>query len=120
MEISELQSGEERRSKKTSGCPRQLIDLTAPIDLNQGQDLTLPPDWRNLTAYSDWLLLTDRCVLTGCLLINSCDTYHSMIVRFALPATRGFLVSSRQRKTSGTRVRRETMTLKTLEQSFGQ
>ena len=27
---------EEERSEKTSGCPQQLIDLTAPIDLNQG------------------------------------------------------------------------------------
>ena len=35
--ISEARSGEERentRSEKASGCPRQLIDLTAPIDLN--------------------------------------------------------------------------------------
>ena len=44
--------------------------------------------------YSDWLVLTDRCVVTGCLLIDSCDTYHSMIVRFAWPATRGFLTFS--------------------------
>ena len=40
---------------------------------------------------SDWLMLTDRCVVIGCLLIDSCDTYHSMVVRFASPATRGFL-----------------------------
>ena len=60
---------EERRGEKTSGCPRQLVDLTAPVDLNSSQDLTLPPDWRNLTAYSDWLLLTDRCVI-GCLLTD--------------------------------------------------
>ena len=90
----EMQSGKKRRERegeKTSCCPRQLIDLTVPIDLNQGQDLTLPPDWRNLIAYPDWLLLTDRCVVIGCLLINSCDTYRSMIVRFASLATRGFL-----------------------------
>ena len=56
--------------------------------------MTLPPDWRNLIAYSDWLLLTDRCVVIGCLLIDLImliGTYRSMIVRFALPATRGFL-----------------------------
>ena len=41
--------------------------------------------------YSDWLMLTDRCVVIGCLLIVSRDTYRSMIVRFASPATRGFL-----------------------------
>ena len=41
--------------------------------------------------YSDWLVLTDRCVVIVCLLIDSRDTYHSMIVRFASPATRGFL-----------------------------
>ena len=87
--------------------------MPAAIDLNWGQDLTLPHDWRNLITYSDWLLLTERGVVIGCLLINSCDSYHSMIVRFALPATRGFLslllflsclISSRQKKTSGTRV----------------
>ena len=64
-------------------------------------------------AYSDWLLLTDRCIVIGCLLIDSCDTYRSMIVRFALPTNRRFLllllslsclVSSQQKKTSGTRV----------------
>ena len=34
-----------------------------------------------------------RCVVIGCLLINLVmliDSYHSMIVRFAPPATRGF------------------------------
>ena len=54
--------------------------------------LTLPPDWRNLIAYSDWLLLTG--VVIGCLLINLVmliDTYRSMIVRFTSPTTRGFL-----------------------------
>ena len=69
--------------------------------------------------YSDWLLLTDRCIVIGCLLIESLDTYSSMTVRFTSPATRGFLlpllsllplfslsclVSSQQKKTSGTRV----------------
>ena len=40
-------------------------------------------------------MLTDRCVVIGCLLINLMmliDTYRSMIVRFAAPATRGFLL----------------------------
>ena len=32
------------------------------------------------------------CVVIGCLLINSRDTYRSMIVRFTSPATRGFLL----------------------------
>ena len=52
--------------------------------------MTLPPDWRNLIAYSDWLSLTDRCVVIGCLLINLImliDTNRSMIARFASPAT---------------------------------
>ena len=31
--ISEAARGEERE-RRASGCPRQLIDLTAPIDLN--------------------------------------------------------------------------------------
>ena len=47
--VSEAQSSEERENRwgeKTSGCPQQLIDLTVPIDL------TLPPDWRNLTGVS--------------------------------------------------------------------
>ena len=51
--------------------------------------------WRNLIAYSDWLSLTDKCVVIGCLLINLImllDTYRSMIVRFASPATRGLLL----------------------------
>ena len=30
--INEVRSGEEKRVEKTSGCPRQLIDLIAPID----------------------------------------------------------------------------------------
>ena len=42
-----------------------------------------------------WLaVVTDRCVVIGCLLIDLViliDTYRSMIVRFASPATRGFL-----------------------------
>ena len=29
---------QERRGEKTSGCPRQLIDLTAPVDLNLNRD----------------------------------------------------------------------------------
>ena len=85
---------EERRGEKTFSCLQQLIDLAAPIDLNLGQHLTMPPDWRNIIVYSDWLLLTYRCVVIGCLLINFVmliDTYRSMIVRFTLPATRGFL-----------------------------
>ena len=39
---------------------------------------------------------TDRCIVIGCLLIDLVmiiDTYRSMIVRFTLPATRGFLLS---------------------------
>ena len=51
----------ERRGEKTSGCLQQLIDLAAPIDLSYSQDLTLPPD----LEYSDWLLLTARCVVIG-------------------------------------------------------
>ena len=43
--------------------------------------MTLPPDWRNLIAYSDWLLLTDSCVVIGCLLIDFRDNYRSVIVR---------------------------------------
>ena len=38
-------------------------------------------------------MLTDRCVVIGCLFIDSRDTYPSMIVRFALPATKGFLLA---------------------------
>ena len=61
-------------------------------------------------------MVTDRCVVIGCLLIDLMmliDNYRSMIVRFASPATRGFLspllslshlISSRRKKTSGTRV----------------
>ena len=69
----------------------------------------MPPDWRNLIAYSHWVLLTDRCVVIGCLLIELMmliDTYHSMIVRFTSPTTRHFLslLSLQGKKTSGTRV----------------
>ena len=44
-----------------------------------------------LIAYSDWLLLTDRCALIWLLVNRSLDAYRSMIVRFASSATRGFL-----------------------------
>ena len=59
-----------------------------------------------------WLaVVTDRCVVIGCLLTDSCDTYRSMLVRFASPVTRGFLslllslglLSSRWKETSGNR-----------------
>ena len=65
---------------------------------------------------ASWLEEPYRCVVIGCLLIDLVmliDSYRSMIVRFASPATRGFLspllslsclVSSRRKKTSGTRV----------------
>ena len=55
-------------------------------------------------------MLTNRCVVIGCLLTDSHDTYCSMIVRFTSPATRGFLlpllslsclVSSRRKKHLG-------------------
>ena len=87
---------EKRREKgeKSCGCLQQLT-LLLPL----------------IVYYSDWLMLTDRCVVIGCLLINSCDTYRSMIVRFASPTTRGFsrcfelslssLVSSWRRKPLG-------------------
>ena len=46
--------------------------------------------------YSDWLLLTDRFVVIGCLLgvniVHHMIDYRSMIERFTLPATRGFLL----------------------------
>ena len=53
-----------------------------------------PTSWLEepYSIYSDWLVLTDRCVVIGCLLIDSRDTYRSMIVRFASPTTRGFLL----------------------------
>ena len=63
MAISEAQSVEERENRedvRKPGYPRQLIDLTAPIDLNSGQDLTLPPDWRNLTQVCRYWLLVNR------------------------------------------------------------
>ena len=50
-----------------------------------------PPDWRNILAYFDWLLLTDRYVVTGCLLIDLVMLIDNMIVRLASPAARGFL-----------------------------
>ena len=111
----ELWTGEEireRRGEKISGCPKQLIDLTVPIDLN-----CLSPDWRNLIAYLWLAVVTNRVVVIGCLLIDLVmliDSYHSMMVRFASHITRGFsraasfslfsLVSSWWKKTSGTRV----------------
>ena len=63
---------QEVRGEKTSDCPRQLIDLTAPIDLKQGQDLTLPPDWRNLTAYRTvfWLAVVNWQVCCYWLLVS--------------------------------------------------
>ena len=72
--------------------------------------------WLILPHPASWLEEPYRCVVIGCLLIDLVmliDTYRSMIVRFALPATRGFrspllslscLISSRWKKTSGTRV----------------
>ena len=36
-------------------------------------------------------MLTDRCVIIGCLSTDSHHTYPSMIMRYASPTTRGFL-----------------------------
>ena len=38
----------------------------------------LPLDWRNPLAYSDWLLLSDRCIVIGCLLIYL--VYYTVIM----------------------------------------
>ena len=65
---------------------------------------------------ASWLEEPSRCVVIGRLLMDLMmliDSYRSMIVRFASPATRGFLslllflsclIPSRRKKTSGTRV----------------
>ena len=65
---------------------------------------------------ASWMEEPYRCVVICCLLIDFVmliDRYRSMIVRFASPATRGFLstllslsclVSLQRKKTSGTRV----------------
>ena len=34
-----------------------------------------PADWRNLIAYSDWLLVTNRCVVIGCLLSQGAQVF---------------------------------------------
>ena len=87
------------------------------------ENLWLPAtvDWsycanRSRSDPASWLEEPYRCVVIGCLLIDLVmliDSYRSMIMRFASPATRGFLspllslyclVSSRRKKTSGTRV----------------
>ena len=36
----------------------------------EAEDLIVLPDWKNLIVYSDWLLLTVRCVVIGWLLIE--------------------------------------------------
>ena len=56
-----------------------------------GPTQKVPPDWRNILAYFDWLLLTDRYVITGCLLIDLVVLIDKMIVKLASPAARGFL-----------------------------
>ena len=82
--------------EKTPCSWRQLFDLTKPITrVKIGPCLLIGGIFYYLIAYSDWLLLTDRCVVViGCLLIDLVmliDSYRSMIVRFASPAARGFL-----------------------------
>ena len=96
--ISEVQSGEERENRVDWSYRANRFELGSRSD---------PVSWME-EPY--------RCVIIGCLLIDLVmliDSYRSMIVRFASPATRGFLspllslsclVSSRRKKTSGTRV----------------
>ena len=78
-----------------------------------------PASWLEELYSVLWLAVVNWQVCCYWLLVNLIlwciiDSYRSMLVRFALPATRGFispllslscLVSSRRKKTSGTRIR---------------
>ena len=106
--ISEAQSGGEKIDKRWEN-----LWLPATVDWSycvNRFELGSRPD------PASWLEEPYRCAIIGCLLINLemlIDTYRSMIVRFASPATRGFLspllslsylISLGRKKTSGTRV----------------
>ena len=103
--ISEERSGEERENRQE--VRPAIFDWSHRanrFELGSRSDL------------ASWLEEPYRCVVIGCLLIDLVmliDTYGSMIVRVASPATRSFLspllslsclVSSLRKKTSGTRV----------------
>ena len=75
---------EERREREKARKPLVacnswlILPHTNRFELGSRSDLA---SWLEevLTAYSDWLLLTDRCAVIGCLLIDSRDTYRGGI-----------------------------------------
>ena len=91
-----------------------VADDSCLILPHQSESQDLPPDWRDincLIVYSDWLLLTGRCFVIGCLLIDLVmliDTYFSVIVICiaSLPEVFSlhFFLSPRWKTTSGTRL----------------
>ena len=67
-------SGDKRTAKWRERREKSWEDLWFPttvtwsycanrFELGSRSDPASSPDWRNLTAYSEWLLLTDRCVV---------------------------------------------------------
>ena len=93
--------GEERRGEERRGEERRRENLWLPatVDLSYCTNRfklgsRSDPAWRNLIAYSDWLLLTDRWVVIGCLLIDSRDTYRNMIVRFVIAHNQRFSLAA--------------------------
>ena len=110
--------GEKRRYEKTSGCPA-TVDWSYRANKFELGSRSNPVSWLEEPYGVLWLAVVNwqlRYVVIGCLLIDVMmliDTYRSMIVRFASPATRGFLspllsLSSLrdERKQFGTWVRR--------------
>ena len=98
--------GSQRFSKgRSTKCDKQSAKRWRERIEKRWENLWLPAtvDWSyranrfELGSRSDpasWLEEPYRCVVIGCLLIDLVmliDTYRSMIVRFASPATRGLL-----------------------------
>ena len=76
--ISEVRWGEERENRQEV----RIKTHTNRFELGSRSDP------------ASWLEEPYRCVVIGCLLIDLVmliDSHHSIIIRFALPATRGFL-----------------------------
>ena len=76
--------GQKREGEKRWGS----LWLSATVDLNHTWHQYIwtrsdPVSWLEESyrlVYSDWLLLTDRCVVTGCLLINLMILYNEICI----------------------------------------
>ena len=103
--------GEELRSAKREAVKREIEKRWENLWFPAAVDWSYRANRFELRSRTDpvsWLVEPYRCVVIGCFLIDLVmliDSYRSMIVRSASPATRGFLSPLLWwKKTSGTRV----------------